>query len=69
MMLEKMADTNGDGVITKDEFTAAAMKHFDMMDTNKDGQVSKAEHDAARAKMKAQWQSKKAADQDEPADN
>ena len=33
-------DTNNDGKISQDEFTAASSRMFDKMDTNKDGKVS-----------------------------
>lgn len=58
-MMMAMADANHDGVITKDEFMAAAMKHFDMADTNHDGKLTKEERQAAHAKMKAEWMAKK----------
>lgn len=51
MMMMKMADTNNDGAVSKDEFLAAHGKHFAMMDANHDGQLTKAERQAARAKM------------------
>ncbi|MFG0259959.1 MAG: hypothetical protein ACF8LK_06355, partial [Phycisphaerales bacterium JB041] len=44
-------DTNGDGVITKDEATAAALKRFEKMDANGDGQVTKEEAKAAHKKQ------------------
>lgn len=46
MMTEKcmdMADTNKDGMVSKDENMAAAEKMMMMADTNKDGMVSKQE--------------------------
>ncbi len=50
------ADTNKDGVISKDEFMAAhqarANKMFDMMDTNHDGKIDQAERDAMKGKWK-----------------
>ena len=49
----RMADTNNDGAVTRDEATAAALKHFDAMDANKDGQVTKAERQAAMQAMGA----------------
>ncbi len=52
MMMMKMADTNNDGAVSKDEFLTAHAKHFDMLDANHDGQVTKAERQAARAKMR-----------------
>ncbi len=49
-------DTNGDGVISEDEFLANAKKHFDEGDTDKDGKLTKeeakAQHEKMRAKMK-----------------
>ena len=52
-MMLKMADTNNDGAVTRDEASAAALKHFDAMDANKDGQVTKVERQAAMQKMGA----------------
>ena len=52
MMMLKMADTNGDNAVSKDEFAAAQAKHFDMIDTDRDGQVTKAERQAAHQKMR-----------------
>ncbi|MCD8493982.1 MAG: EF-hand domain-containing protein [Alphaproteobacteria bacterium] len=50
----KDADTNGDGMISKDEFTAFHEKRFTEMDTNSDGQISQDE-----IKAKAQeWREK-----------
>ncbi len=50
------ADTNKDGVISRDEFMAAHQarmnKMFDMMDTNHDGKIDQAERDAMKAKWK-----------------
>lgn len=37
------ADTDGNGTISKDEFTADAGKKFDEADTNDDGQLTKEE--------------------------
>ena len=52
-MMMHMADTNKDGAVSKDEFLAAHVKHFDIMDANHDGQLTKAERQAARQKMRA----------------
>ena len=52
-MMLRMADTNSDGAVTRDEALAAALKHFDAMDANKDGQVTKAERQAAMQAMSA----------------
>lgn len=54
-MFEKH-DTNGDGVISKDEFLAQAEERFKQMDTNGDGKITKEEgqaaHEGMREKMK-----------------
>lgn len=52
MMMARMTDTNKDGVITREEFTAAHLKHFDRMDANKDGSVTPEERKAAMARMR-----------------
>ncbi|MCB2059190.1 MAG: EF-hand domain-containing protein [Novosphingobium sp.] len=57
-MMMRMADTNGDGAVSKAEFTAAALKHFDKADANNDGKVTQEEHEAARAAMRDQWRQK-----------
>jgi hypothetical protein len=44
-------DTNGDGVIDREEYRAQAGQRFDRMDTNKDGKVDAAERQAARDAM------------------
>ena len=43
MKMMKMMDTNGDGMVSKEEFMKYHEKMFDMMDKNKDGMVDKAE--------------------------
>lgn len=52
----KAADTNGDGLISRDEAKALPMiaKHFDEIDTNHDGQISPDELRAFHQKMRAQ---------------
>ena len=52
-MMMKLTDTNNDGVVGKDEFLAAHVKHFDLMDANHDSQLTQAERKAARQKMHA----------------
>ena len=52
-MMLRMADTNQDGAVSKDEFMTTHVKHFDLMDANHDGQLTKAERQAAREKMRA----------------
>ncbi len=53
-MMMRMADTNKDGAVSKDEFVAAALKRFDAMDTNKDGTVTAQERRAARQAMRGE---------------
>ena len=52
----KAADTNGDGLISRDEAKALPMilKHFDEIDTNHDQQISADELRAFHEKMRAQ---------------
>jgi Ca2+-binding EF-hand superfamily protein len=49
------SDTNKDGAISHDEFTAAHQKMADEMfaklDSNKDGEIDQAERDAMQVKM------------------
>ncbi len=52
MMMMRMADTNKDGAVSRDEFLAAHAKHFDMADANKDGNLTPEERKAAHAKMR-----------------
>ena len=52
-------DTNGDGVISKDEFLASAEKKFDKMDADGNGSVSKDEAKAHHSKMKDKWKAMK----------
>lgn len=47
MALLGQADANHDGVVTRQEFVAAALKRFDAADTNHDGKVTLAERRAA----------------------
>jgi len=44
-------DTNGDGMIDRDEFRAQAARRFDRVDANKDGKIDPAERQAARDAM------------------
>jgi Ca2+-binding EF-hand superfamily protein len=50
-MMMRMADANKDGAISRDEFVAAHLKHFETADTNKDGSVTPEERKAAMQKM------------------
>lgn len=49
----RMADTNNDGAISRDEAVAAITKHFAMVDTNNDGKITREEMQAARDKRRA----------------
>jgi hypothetical protein len=53
--LVKQWDKDGDGAISKAEWTEAGRpaERFDAVDTNKDGKVTAAELEAAMAAMKA----------------
>lgn len=42
-------DRNGDGFVTRDEFTAPQTAAFDLLDANKDGRISTEEFAAGRA--------------------
>jgi hypothetical protein len=44
----EMLDSNGDGAVTREEFTAAMLQRHSRMDTNRDGSVSAAEREAAQ---------------------
>lgn len=48
-------DSDGDGVVTKDEFMAHSEKRFSKMDADGDGKITKEESDAARARMKEKF--------------
>ena len=58
------ADSNGDGLVSQDEYLAVANQRFGRMDANKDGVVDQGEVDAAaqkifesiKARMQRQWQ-------------
>lgn len=56
-------DTNGDGVISKQEFLDAKMKwaeeKFNKMDADGNGEISMEESKAAHAKMKDKWKERK----------
>lgn len=54
--LVKNWDKNGDGAVSKDEWTAAGRpaERFDLIDANKDGKVTAAELEAAMAAMRRQ---------------
>ena len=46
------ADADGNGAITKDEFTSALLARFDAVDADKDGTVTAAERKAQRDSMR-----------------
>ena len=47
-----MADADGDRAVSRQEFEARAMAHFDKADANKDGKISAAEREQAHAAMR-----------------
>lgn len=49
----RMADTDKDGAISRDEAVAAITKHFAMVDANGDGKITREEMQATRAKRRA----------------
>lgn len=55
-------DTNGDGSVSKAEFTAKSDERFAKMDTDGDGNITKAELDANREKYKKMREERKAKD-------
>jgi Ca2+-binding EF-hand superfamily protein len=57
MMLMRMADSNRDGAVTRDEFATAAATRFDAADTNRDSQLTPAERQAARGAMRERMHS------------
>lgn len=57
-MFEKH-DTNGDGVISKDEFLGHAQERFSKMDADGNGEVSKEEAKAAHEKMREKFQERR----------
>ena len=54
------ADTDKDGVVTKDEFNALNGKRFDAMDADHDGKITEAELSKHREAMKARHAARKA---------
>lgn len=63
MMLVRMADPRHTGTVTKRAFMDAALTMFDRTDANHDGTVTATERQSARQAMRAQWQAKRAARQ------
>ncbi|RYY26507.1 MAG: ca2+ sensor protein [Sphingomonadales bacterium] len=54
-----MADTNKDGIVTRDETIAAVTARFAKLDANKDGKITVEERKAARAAMRAEMGDRK----------
>jgi hypothetical protein len=50
------ADTNGDGLVSRDEFTQEKLKSFSRYDANHDGKLSKEEHQQMAMEMRNQSQ-------------
>jgi Ca2+-binding EF-hand superfamily protein len=50
-------DTDGNGLVSKAEWQAAAEKRFELLDTNKDGNISKEEMDAGKDTLKDRFKS------------
>ncbi len=57
MMLMRMADSNHDGAVSKEEFAAAAATRFDSADTNHDGKLTPEERQVAHAAMREHMRS------------
>ena len=57
-MFEKH-DTNGDGVISKDEFMSHIEERFNALDTDGNGEISEEEVKAKRAAMKDKMKERK----------
>jgi hypothetical protein len=55
-------DADGNGSVSKDEFTSHATKRFEAMDANKDGGVTKEEIKAHHEAKKAEWKAKREAE-------
>lgn len=63
------ADTNGDGVVTRDEFLTLSARRFARMDANGDGSVDQAERQAMRGQMRGQMRSRGDAPANDPAND
>ena len=60
MVMLRMADTNRDSAVSREEFVAAAMGHFDQADSNHDGKLTPDERRAAMQAMHAKMKSMRA---------
>lgn len=61
------ADTNADGVISRQEFIAKAEKRFQTMDGNNDGVITRDEAEVHRKKMREQFAERNKAFMEESA--
>jgi len=57
----------GAGPVTRAEFVAAHLARFDAADTDRNGVLTTQERQAQREKMRAEWQAKRAAQQQQKA--
>lgn len=55
----EMHDTNGDGVISKDEFLAKVEERFGKMDADGNGEITKEEAQAAHEAMREKWKERR----------
>lgn len=55
----EMHDTDGDGVVTKDEFLSHAEERFGKMDADGDGKITKEESAEAHKAMKEKFKEKR----------
>ena len=53
-----MADADGDHAVSRQEFMARALEHFDRADANHDGKISAAEREQAHAAMREHSEAK-----------
>ena len=60
MVMLRMADTNRDSAVSREEFVAAAMGHFDQADSNHDGKLTPDERRAAMQAMHAKMKGMRA---------
>lgn len=51
MMMLRQMDANGDNAVSRDEFTAGALKRFESADANRDGKLTPEERRAAMRQM------------------
>jgi hypothetical protein len=60
-------DTNGDGVVTKEEFLAQSEETFKALDTDGDSKITKAELEEKRKKMRELYAQRKKQKEGKPA--